>query len=521
MPSTATVPVEEITRILVGTYRDAAGEAIDAFGLGVDFEYVDRAGLDYAQNRGAELVGMRRLSDGTLVENPNAEWAISSTTRTEVKSLLDDALTEGWSPQRFADRLEESGVFSESRAEMIARTETAIAHNAGQVDAFKEAGVEKLLVMDGDNDEWGCDCPTYNEQVCSVEWAMANPTEHPNCLADGSALVLAPHRELGFSRRFDGELVVLRTGADQFLAVTPNHPVLTDKGWRAAKAIRQGDNVIRSTRERDLAALVDPDHDEAPAPIEQVAGAARVAGKVPTRTMKAAAEYFHGDGEGSEVYVERTLGLLRDGVQPAQGEKLAQVGLGRAGVQNLRLAGRRAGNQFLGRTLHSPGCLVGRGGDRLSRPGRKCAPPQELRLRLRAADPEGAQPLPHGRAGCAESLGNRRTRQALINVRALYRLVARMAARSAAVAHLRPGKAQPLDHRLDVDSEAFGKLIRRFPGFVSAAKVIAVDRRQSSGHVHNLQTREGWYLANGIVTHNCTRAFSPLPYGEDEPITLE
>lgn len=178
MPSTE--PVQQITQILLGAYRDAAGEAIETSGLGIDFAYVDPAGLEWAQTRGAELVGKKRLADGTLVENPNSEWAVSETSRTEVKALLDDALNEGWSPQKFAERLEQSGVFSESRAEMIARTETAIAHNAGQVRAYQAAGVDRLLVGDGDED-FGCDCPEVDGEVCSIEWAAANPISHPNC----------------------------------------------------------------------------------------------------------------------------------------------------------------------------------------------------------------------------------------------------------------------------------------------------------------------------------------------------
>src|SRR5262249_55483092 len=34
-------------------------------------------------------------------------------------------------------------------------------------------------------------------------------------------------------------------------------------------------------------------------------------------------------------------------------------------------------------------------------------------------------------------------------------------------------------------------------------QVVAIETKQWSGHVYNLQTRGGWYSANGIIAHNC------------------
>ena len=40
-------------------------------------------------------------------------------------------------------------------------------------------------------------------------------------------------------------------------------------------------------------------------------------------------------------------------------------------------------------------------------------------------------------------------------------------------------------------------------GGVSPDQLIAVERSQWSGHVYNLETRLGYYVAEGIITHNC------------------
>ncbi len=171
---------EDISTVLAGVFRDGAEDAIDAFNLPLDFEFVFPAAQAYAEKRGAEMIGMK-LVDGVLVENPNAFWAIDETTRAGAKALLEEAHAKGWGPDEFASRLEESGLFGEPRAEMIARTEVALAESRGKTDSYKEAGIERVYVYDGDYDE---ECAEANGQIWDLEDAEANPLAHPQCERD-------------------------------------------------------------------------------------------------------------------------------------------------------------------------------------------------------------------------------------------------------------------------------------------------------------------------------------------------
>ena len=49
-----------------------------------------------------------------------------------------------------------------------------------------------------------------------------------------------------------------------------------------------------------------------------------------------------------------------------------------------------------------------------------------------------------------------------------------------------------------------------FAGDVIPDRIVKIGRRRWSGHVYNLQTDTGWYLANGIITHNCRCARVPV-----------
>lgn len=176
--------VHESATSLRGAFREGARDTVDRFGLELDFDVIEPKVTEYGAARGAELVG-KKWVDGVLVDNPDAEWVIEETTRDTVRDLLGEAIKEGWSVDDFASRLEESGVFGESRAEMIARTEIAIAEARGHSAAFREEGVEQVYIYDGDYDE---ECAEANGQVWTLDEYEADPLGHPNCLRDARPL---------------------------------------------------------------------------------------------------------------------------------------------------------------------------------------------------------------------------------------------------------------------------------------------------------------------------------------------
>jgi len=145
---------------------------------------------DYAKRRAAELVGMRYTAEGDLIENPNAKWAITDSTRDMLRSTVTTALEEGWSNDHLADELENNFAFSSSRAETIARTEIKRADMQGSLSAYKESGVvqgkESLLSFDYDDDD---ECQEnadagvipLDEDFPSGDDA---PPYHPNCRCD-------------------------------------------------------------------------------------------------------------------------------------------------------------------------------------------------------------------------------------------------------------------------------------------------------------------------------------------------
>lgn len=101
-------------------------------------DQVNELAVQYADQRAAELVGKKWVGD-QLIDNPDAEWRIDEGTRELLRADVTQAVEEGWSNDKLASEIEDGYAFSDSRSEMIARTETAFADSSGNMIAYRES----------------------------------------------------------------------------------------------------------------------------------------------------------------------------------------------------------------------------------------------------------------------------------------------------------------------------------------------------------------------------------------------
>jgi hypothetical protein len=146
---------------------------------------------DYARARAAELVGMKEDDEGNLVENENAEWAISDTTRDKIRSIVTNGF-EGETDikvirQKIQQALEDdqSGIFSIERASMIANTEVATAQSKGNYDVWQKSGMVEKLKWSV-SDEGPCDvCEDNEDETVDIGKPFPSgdlcPPAHPDC----------------------------------------------------------------------------------------------------------------------------------------------------------------------------------------------------------------------------------------------------------------------------------------------------------------------------------------------------
>ena len=138
---------------------------------------------------------------------------VSETTKEDVRRWIDVGTEEGLSVQKIAQQIRSNANnITPSRALTIARTESAVAYNQGAVLAYGDAGVQRVEVLDGDEDDV---CAAVNGQIWTLEEALADPIAHPNCQRAFAPVVGAVTEEPAQEQPAqDGEL----GDADAFLA---------------------------------------------------------------------------------------------------------------------------------------------------------------------------------------------------------------------------------------------------------------------------------------------------------------
>jgi len=184
--------IEMAPRIIEPVGVDASIRTVKQLGLFDNDQLVDQVSqraVDYARERAAELVGKRVLADGTVVDNPRAEWRIDTTTRDEVRRIISQGLEDNIGHDDIADQIEASFTFSPERAEIIANTEIAMANSQATLDSYHEArdvaGVKVKKEWQADEDP--CEDCIANMDAGAIELEDEFPSgddappAHPNC----------------------------------------------------------------------------------------------------------------------------------------------------------------------------------------------------------------------------------------------------------------------------------------------------------------------------------------------------
>lgn len=173
---------------LAALYVDAAKQAAKQIGakLSVDaFDLANEHGIEFARQRAAEMVGMKWVDD-ELIANPAAQWRIDDGTREMLRGDVRLAMQEGWSNDQLADALADNYAFSDKRATLIARTETARADVEGNLAGYRELGVTRKQWLTAPE---CCDeCHEIDGMTVGIDEGFPSgvngPPLHPNCRCD-------------------------------------------------------------------------------------------------------------------------------------------------------------------------------------------------------------------------------------------------------------------------------------------------------------------------------------------------
>lgn len=306
---------------------------------------------------------------------------------------------------------------------------------------------------------------------------------HPHCLP-GNSLVTPRGEVTSVSKRwYDGDMIILKSASGCELICTPNHPILTDRGFLPADSLNVGSTII-SDRFNERPVLVDGNDIDEPTRIEDIVESFLDSSEVTTMPMPISPPDFHGDGIGSKVAIIGTNRFLGNSIYAFVGEHQPKSDFKFADMQEFLfnsasmfyLCFKRyysAFRSFVSR-LDLVGALVGSHPIPLNLFGLRLAPGFNTSHR---------EPVYDSGPGNSELLGQSINGYPL-DIKA---------------DNLSDGKIDP-DM---IDGILAGEILSGSKGDLPYDSVTHIEVIPFSGYVYNIETVEGYYLANGITTHNC------------------
>lgn len=315
------------------------------------------------------------------------------------------------------------------------------------------------------------------------------------CLV-GSTLVSAAVVRAVFRRWYEGRVVEIVTEGGRHFTTTPNHPMLTRRGWVAAKDLDGFDDLVCDARKQDLGSAGDENVDHRPPTIAEVFDSVAAVGVGQRR--RAAQPDFHGDGADGEVDVQRPHRALAIGAFAPIFEPTAQAIFTPAGVVGATFCTRC--RRLL--SIQQQACLC-----RVANVEVGCADPV---VDGPDTDPKIARDLE--RAGSRLVRGNDGFR-----IEVLAQPWRNPTCKVKCVPGVRSGSGgpgfshDPCDGR-EAGSELVGDAEAALPGSIEFDRVKAIRFREFSGHVYNLETPFGYFAINGAYTGNTMYAHNRAGY---------
>ena len=387
---------------------------------------------------------------------------LAGTNAQKVADALLEGIAFGYNPAKTARMFE--NLMGGGLTDAMRMTRTA------QLYASREAN-RAMYVANEDVVEgwvWWSSLDSDTCMACAIEHGTIHTNDesmdsHYNCFPAG-VLVTGPTPVAGTKRDYTGEFVTIRTTSGIELSFTPNHPILTRRGWVAGGLLQKGDYVIRSTGRKNTDSAVDIDYNDVPALIEKIVESFDVVlVEVPT-----AAKDFHGDGIGSKVHTVLTNSLLGSEISTAFSEPLIEQNFSMGASIDNPLASNGGLNQRLIGAFAAPNGFVRGRSVGLSLFRSFLARLQDISFRVTT------------------------------NVDTLFE--------------------QAITDDISGNAEKFSDSIFGLPIEIELDEIVDINRSVFDGQVYNLQTTHEWYVANSIITHNCRCTSIPVVKGYNDQV---
>ena len=359
----------------------------------------------------------------------------------------------------------------------IARTETGRAENSGRFDSYKQAEKQGLKLkkkwlstIDGRTRERHINLMGQERELDDT---FSNGLMFPgdngpasevvNCFIGETLIYSDSPIKNSFKHWYEGELITVKTATGIEFTGTPNHPILTDKGWVALGSLNKTYNLVVGNIANDFVSRVNPNINTINTSMVEFHNS--VKGIFKSKWVSSALVNFHSYIPHSNVEIVFIKSFLKNWRKSSFFNFVKKINFKFSGFKRLFLSCYSFINKFRFRSFFTSSCFVRFFGNISSFFKRR---------------------IFHSNIHCFASVPRFNIRFSKNSINNLPRY-----------------------------SEELSKCLNGFTGVVEFDQIVDINRIVSSCHVYNLHTENNLYLINsipknnskcngkGIIVHNC------------------
>lgn len=443
----------------------------------------------------------------------------------------------------------------QQRGETISRTETITALRQGRREGFKQAVEQGKVDAQAVTRTWDAtlDKRTRPDHA-AMDGEKIDGLDDAWVLPDGSRMMTPGDSSLGASagqiincfapwtpisrvglrsamrHDYTGDMIELSLGGMVNLSVTPNHPILTRRGWVAAGEVKEGDYLFHSSFGNDGAVGSSFDIEAMDARADQLYNAAKALGSV-MRARRCVVD-FHGHVPDEDVDIVAIPRGLGDAIKARRLQSFHKRLFAFPDVAQGRLVAFRMQLASMGIFAATSNRFMSRGRALLSGAWRSVKVAASVAFgNVWPLKPQIIKALVDGSAANADSVGDTQNRVSLTkHIRNLFKVLSTPVAvhgndgiASSASAFSGGRNSQVLEAGCGnglANSDNSGNFGNASAGFSSGSDVIVVNGSSGfpvikalpvlgvrvfhySGPVYNFESETNILQANGIINHNC------------------
>lgn len=493
--------VEAISDYLEGAIVQAQLEGAFEFQKGVGF------GWDFSpyDKRELELLLSRpwTADDRTFRDRC---WTHRDELVESVHSNLVQGLLRGDAPSKLTAKLRDQFDVAEYKAARLVHTERAYFAAHAQGKMYEEYKVDAVEIVETLDSRTCAICGERDRKVIPREEYRPGetvPPFHPNCVLPDT-VIASPDGEAIMKSNYSGEIVEFTTAKGRRLSVTPNHIMLTSRGWVRAKNLIQGDQVIYYCGWDKFIVESDPAYDNRVPTIEQLFTSFLKSCSMPPMSVPTTAKDLKGDAiENGKVEVVFIDSLLRSKLDSSAAQFVSDLPLiGACKLGENTFSGNCSLAQFLMAIgLASDGIMGGLSIAHVLLNG-SLTHHELIRFRGGAHYNARLQQTEFDNTSCNLKFSGNSFGAFAGSIkgddfiqRKFFSGVGMPDGDSSFLQNTNNGRL--------CTTKDISDFCNAFPGVVEFDNIISVDRRLFTGHVYDISSQSTLYLCNGFLSSNC------------------